>query len=196
MNSNSSTRVHAYLHAPPSQVHFRELDICVLDEALLLDVDQTLWPRCDCLIAFSSSKYPLAKVEEYAMRVKPVSINDLPMQHVLQDRRKVFRLLRENGIPLPDHVVLTDAEVAGPGEYRWDEIEERDDAICLKGGEVLLPRPFVEKPVDADDHNIRVYFREDDGGGCQVSCHTLACSTVMCSAVHPLCYAMPSRVAL
>ena len=43
----------------------------------------------------------MAKVEEYAARVKPVSINDLAMQHVLQDRRKVFRLLRENGIPLP-----------------------------------------------------------------------------------------------
>ena len=46
-------------------VHFSELDICVLDENMLLDVDQELWPRCDCLIAFASSKYPLAKVEAY-----------------------------------------------------------------------------------------------------------------------------------
>ena len=56
---------------------------------------------------------------------------------------------------------------SGGCRYTWDQLEEREDAIALKGGKVLLQRPFVEKPTDASDHNITIYFSNADGGGCQ-----------------------------
>lgn len=44
----------------------KELDICVLDKAMLLENPVEDWPGCDCLMAFSSTGYPLEKAEKYA----------------------------------------------------------------------------------------------------------------------------------
>ncbi len=45
------------------------------------------------------------------------------------------------------------------------EIVENDDVIEV-GGQVFH-KPFVEKPVSAEDHNIYIYFPSDYGGGSQ-----------------------------
>lgn len=84
-------------------VQSRELDICMLDEVLLLNGDQKDWPPCDALIAFSSSGYPLEKVEAYAARTKPVVVNDLAMQHKLMDRREVCVLTVLSQYPRDPH---------------------------------------------------------------------------------------------
>lgn len=43
--------------------------------------------------------------------------------------------------------------------------EEYDDHIVI--GEETFQKPFVEKPVDAEDHNIHIYYPSSAGGGCQ-----------------------------
>lgn len=100
--------------------------------------------------------------------IQPVVINDLGIQHALRDRREVYRLLVTHGIPVPEHItVVTDREPR-EGEYTWDQIEEVEDSLALKEtGEVLITKPFVEKPCDAEDHAVHVYYSSNDGGGSQ-----------------------------
>jgi len=45
------------------------------------------------------------------------------------------------------------------------ELIEHDDHIEVNG--VVIHKPFVEKPVDADDHNIAIYYPYSAGGGCK-----------------------------
>lgn len=145
-----------------------ELAIMVLDGNMLLKEAVETWPKCDCLIAFHASGYPLEKAQVYAKLHKPFVINDLEQQHVLKDRRDVYAALVANNIPVPQHVVITADRTPRPGEYTPDQIELRGDKLCFKAtGAMLLKKPFVEKPCSAEDHNVYVYFSAPDGGGCQ-----------------------------
>eukprot|EP00804_Cyclotella_cryptica_P009696 CCRYP_011232-RC/>CCRYP_011232-RC protein AED:0.07 eAED:0.07 QI:178/0.84/0.78/1/0.69/0.5/14/828/1553 len=137
------------------------------------------WPVCDVLIAFYSNGYPLDKAEKYVNLRRPYLLNDLKMQRVLMDRRRVYDLLEEAGIDVPRHVFVSrDGYVStgsgdgprvtdgnGSGCPEDPEFEEHDDHIEVNG--VIIHKPFVEKPVDADDHNIAIYYPSSAGGGCK-----------------------------
>lgn len=45
------------------------------------------------------------------------------------------------------------------------KIEEHDDFILI--GDHKLKKPFVEKPLSAEDHEINIYYPKCDGGGCK-----------------------------
>ena len=151
-------------------------------DALILNDPVESWPICDVLIAFYSNGYPLEKAEQYVALRRPYLINDLRMQRTLMDRRLVYDLLEESGIDVPRHVFMSrDGYVStgtGDGPKKDDdgeggssicreepEIEEHDDHIEVNG--VTINKPFVEKPVDADDHNIAIYYPSSAGGGCK-----------------------------
>ena len=151
-------------------------------DALILNDPVESWPICDVLIAFYSNGYPLEKAEQYVALRRPYLINDLRMQRTLMDRRRVYDLLEESGIDVPRHVFMSrDGYVStgtGDGPKKEDdeeggsticreepEIEEHDDHIEVNG--VAINKPFVEKPVDADDHNIAIYYPSSAGGGCK-----------------------------
>ena len=68
------------------------------------------------------------------------------------------------------HVYLSkdDYVSTGTGDgngAREKEVKEFDDHIEING--VTIHKPFVEKPVDADDHNIAIYYPTSAGGGCK-----------------------------
>lgn len=64
------------------------------------------WPLCDCLISFHSKGFPLEKAIQYANLRNPFIINNLEMQYDIQDRRKVYGLLENEGIEIPRYAVL------------------------------------------------------------------------------------------
>ena len=47
-------------------------------------------------------------------------------------------------------------------ESTWDE---QEDVLTI--GSQVFPKPFVEKPVSAEDHNVHIYFPSAVGGGSQ-----------------------------
>ena len=65
---------------------------------------------------------------------------------VLRDRRAFYAALDRSGIPTPVRV-----ECSRDG-LRQPVVVEEEDAIVIDG--VRIAKPFVEKPVDADSHDI------------------------------------------
>ena len=103
--------------------------------------------------------FPLEKSIQYAELRKPLVINNLESQFFIMDRREVYRILSEEGIDLPRYAILN----RDRGEE--EQFEEQDDHVVVNG--VIFNKPFVEKPVDAEDHNIIIYYPASAGGGSQ-----------------------------
>ena len=87
-------------------------------------------------------------------------INELVAQYNIMVRTEVYRILEREGIELPRYAVL---DRSLPPEQI--QFEEQDDSVLVNG--VVFNKPFVEKPVDAEDHNIIIYYPASAGGGSQ-----------------------------
>ncbi|XP_059471548.1 inositol hexakisphosphate and diphosphoinositol-pentakisphosphate kinase 2 isoform X7 [Neocloeon triangulifer] len=140
---------------------FEYLRIVVFNEEVILKEPVENWPICDCLISFHSKGFPLDKAIQYANLRNPFIINNLHMQYDIQDRRKVYSILAKEGIEIPRYAVL-DRDSPDP---RHHELVESEDHVEVNG--VVFNKPFVEKPVSAEDHNIYIYYPTSAGGGSQ-----------------------------
>ena len=114
------------------------------------------------------------------------------MQKVLWDRRLCLRILDTLGVPTPNRIevnrdggpTLESSELAehvyklsgvklegpaggtGGGIPAPKEVALIDDGDTLKVDGMTLSKPFVEKPVSGEDHNVYIYFpKSHDGGG-------------------------------
>jgi hypothetical protein len=143
------------------------------------------------LIAFFSDGFPLEKAIAYAKLRNPFCINDLPMQKVLWDRRICLRILDYMGVPTPnrvevnrdggpmlesadlaDHVFqLSGVRLEGPPDGTGGGMPVTKDVRMIEDGDTLLVdgttlrKPFVEKPISGEDHNIFIYFPKSYNGG-------------------------------
>lgn len=138
---------------------FGEFEIIIFGDRVILHEPVEKWPLCDCLIAFYSTGYPLSKAEAYAALRKPYLINELKLQHLLHDRRKVYARLDEYGIPIPNYILVN-------RDFPYQEVDyfvEEEDYVEVQGRKIM--KPFVEKPVDGDNHSVMIYYPSSAGGG-------------------------------
>ncbi|XP_070687433.1 inositol hexakisphosphate and diphosphoinositol-pentakisphosphate kinase 2 isoform X2 [Pempheris klunzingeri] len=140
---------------------FDYINVVIFPEEVILEEPVEKWPLCDCLISFHSKGFPLDKAVEYAKLRNPLLINDLNMQYFIQDRREVYRILQEEGIDLPRYAVLN----RDPDNPEECNLVEGEDHVEVNGE--VFPKPFVEKPVCAEDHNVYIYYPTSAGGGSQ-----------------------------
>ncbi|XP_047310855.1 inositol hexakisphosphate and diphosphoinositol-pentakisphosphate kinase VIP2-like isoform X2 [Impatiens glandulifera] len=138
---------------------FGEFEIIYFGDKVILQDPIERWPICDCLIAFYSSGYPLKKAQAYAALRRPFLVNELEPQHLLHDRRMVYERLEKYGIPVPRYALVNRG-------YPYQELDyfiEEEDFVEVRGNRFW--KPFVEKPVDGDDHSIMIYYPSSAGGG-------------------------------
>jgi hypothetical protein len=169
----------------------QEFDVKIFGDKVILDEDVENWPVCDYLISFFSDGFPLDKAIAYSKLREPFSVNDLIMQYVLWDRRLCLTILDKIKVPTPERIEvnrdggprLVSADLArvlydrtglrlpGPEDGTGGgmkppqsiELVEDGEAVLVDGK--VLRKPFVEKPVSGEDHNIRIYLSKEEGGG-------------------------------
>ncbi|KAJ1798956.1 inositol hexakisphosphate and diphosphoinositol-pentakisphosphate kinase [Coemansia sp. RSA 2399] len=156
-------------------------ELLFFGEKTILDETIEAWPLCDFLISFFSSGFPLEKAFEYSQLRKPFLVNSLVRQFLLLDRRVVLEMLHHIGVPTPFHLVVS--RDGGPHIHKVLRrvVEQRMgftmgslpaassaqaiDEDTLQIGTRTIRKPFVEKPCDAEDHNIYIYYASWQGGG-------------------------------
>lgn len=137
------------------------------------------WPDVDILLAFHSPGFPLAAVTEYAAARQVPLVNSLADQFTLRDRSQVWAALVDAGVQTPDLVVRREAPTSAadaasgyghavPPMERYPAAAGRgvvtqDGEWLLVDGVRTLSKPFVEKPLDSDDHRCIVYHAGDGG---------------------------------
>ncbi|KAG7195972.1 uncharacterized protein KQ657_002359 [Scheffersomyces spartinae] len=162
-----------------------EFETIIFGDKVILDEAIENWPTCDFLICFFSAGFPLDKAIAYADYRKPYIINDLRLQKTLWDRRLVLAILNKAQVATPERLEIsrdggphldpdlllkmkeiefTDTELTSltsQVEPEWDMVD--DDT--LRVGDKIMKKPFVEKPVDGEDHNVYIYYPKSTGGG-------------------------------
>ncbi len=136
-----------------------EFEFIIWTDEMTLHQPVESWPTCECLLSWFSDGFPIDKAIAYAQLRKPLLVmNNLEVQRdVLQDRRCVYQKLTQNEIPVSRHVIMS----REPGST--DTLTEDEDWVEVNG--VRINKPFVEKPVDAEDHNVYIYYPMSAGGG-------------------------------
>ncbi|CAG8588680.1 9035_t:CDS:2 [Diversispora eburnea] len=172
---NILNRLHAY----------DEFETVIFGDKVILDEDVENWPICDIFISFFSIGFPLNKAIEYVKLRKPFCVNDLPMQKILWDRRLVMKILDILGVQTPKRLIASrdggskiDSDVMSQVLKNVDATLDTLDQILVPPAKVemididtisvdnqILRKPFVEKPISGEDHNIHIYYSSEMGGG-------------------------------
>eukprot|EP00899_Mesostigma_viride_P005502 jgi/Mesvir1/14953/Mv14625-RA.1 len=148
---------------------FEEFEVVKFTDEMILTRPVEEWPKCEALISFFSEGFPLPKAEAYVKLRKPFVFNSLETQYALLDRRRMYTMLVAAGIPTPTHIIVTrdDGHDAcgnlGNFPINDDRFREEEEYVELDG--VKIQKPFVEKPVDGEDHCINIYYPRSAGGG-------------------------------
>lgn len=156
-----------------------EFDTVIFGDKVILDESVENWPTCDFLISFFSNGFPLEKAIAYEKLRNPYCLNDLIMQKALWDRRLCLEILKAANVPSPYRLVISrdggpqlDEDLKNKLEaigVDCSEVEEPDwkmldeDTLYVDGK--IIKKPFVEKPVDGEDHNVNIYYSRKNGGG-------------------------------
>jgi len=180
-----------------------DFETVLFGDKVILDEPIDSWPPCDFLISFFSNGFPLEKAIEYVNLRKPFCVNDLPSQKLLWDRRLVHRVLASLGVPTPLRIEVSRDDGPRVAESLREKYLKKlgvdlnkpsptpnvqmidEDTMSANGH--ILKKPFVEKPVNGEDHNINIYYHSKQGGGGR---------RLFRKASSPLPHHRPSRLSL
>ena len=163
---------------------FEFIRVITFPETIIQEKPVDEWPFCHALISFHSKGFPLVKAQEYVRLHNPFLINDLDRQWDIMDRVRVHEILSDANIAQPRYGVIRRTMNSGRIQLKiinekeksisyfldgtWNtlsNVHEQDDQIEIDGE--IFHKPFVEKPVSAENHDVYIYFPSSAGGGSQ-----------------------------
>ncbi|KAG0165881.1 hypothetical protein DFQ30_007893 [Apophysomyces sp. BC1015] len=139
----------------------------------------------DFEIVIFGDKTILDEAIQYTKLRKPFTVNNVCMQSLLWDRRVVLSILDAIEVPTPPRLIVSrdggvrvDPDAAKAFKDCTGMDMNRVVAKCMKDAESVhvtshgieadgkfLPKTFIEKPTDGEDHNINIYYSHESGGG-------------------------------
>lgn len=152
--------------------------VVIFGDHVILEEPIKEWPICDILIGFYSDGFPLEKAMDYVKLRQPFCVNDLPLQQLLLDRRLILMILDAIDVPTPPRLTCNRRGDQPMLPADLMDLVSRDFNIDFSNPAALFPEqqglllpdgsmqvgqqrmllPWVEKPVDAEDHNIHVHL--------------------------------------
>jgi inositol-hexakisphosphate/diphosphoinositol-pentakisphosphate 1-kinase len=100
-----------------------EFEIVIFGNDCIFNTAIEDWPVVEILITFYSTGFPTQKALDYIKLRSPYLLNDLEMDSTLKDRRKVYDLLKSQGINVPHHVYVSrDAAINTNVVEEFDEV--------------------------------------------------------------------------
>uniref|UniRef100_A0A383W065 Inositol hexakisphosphate and diphosphoinositol-pentakisphosphate kinase n=1 Tax=Tetradesmus obliquus TaxID=3088 RepID=A0A383W065_TETOB len=103
-----------------------EFEVISFGDKVILEEPVEAWPLCDVMLSWHSEGFPLRKAQAYVALRRPFLINDVHMQDVLLDRRRVYKTLMDNNIPVPRHILVN--------RQPPEEKQQPDDELTTSSG--------------------------------------------------------------
>lgn len=147
----------------------------LLHNATIIEIDEGTmrsplvhtWPISDVVIPLYSSGFPLRNMLRYVSLRSPLLVNNLHLQPLMQDRRVIRRVLMRAGIPVAKAVVVDrtagdtvmqsgrngNTLVVMKKSSSHNNSHNRKKKTTTTTKTVIMEKPFVEKPVDPEDHS-------------------------------------------
>ena len=143
------------------------IQVVIFSDETIINEPISKWPNCDALLCFYTPEHPVQKTKDYIKLNNPFLINDLELSETLENRSTIFHHLEKLNIPMPKFVTcsrdLENSETDNSGHSSI--LEEFGDRIIVNG--VVLYKPFVEKPLETDKHDVVIYYK--NGGSLVIS---------------------------
>jgi inositol-hexakisphosphate/diphosphoinositol-pentakisphosphate 1-kinase len=147
LNKKAKSRAFLNLASEMAKIGY---PLHIFGDDVIFGKDITEWPVFPALICFASDGFPLAKAQSYIELRKPFLINDPEVEADLGVRWKVYQRLKAAGVPCPEYLLPNSP----------NDVIVHKDGIVIDGKN--LNRPFVEKPVNANNHDVWIYFDDPE----------------------------------
>ena len=124
------------------------------------------WPKVDVFLPFNYKNFPVDLVRKY-VEINGLGnkiINDLDTQLQFTDRDEIYKILREIGVNTPKSI-----KVDFDNLKHLKDLTISPDQSYIQQNNIKLSKPFIEKPLSSDQHEITIYHNDIEQSSTKVN---------------------------